>query len=276
MKRVSFPDLYAYVKAISFLKGFRIYLSDSAKIQQVLWRGPEGFLTNLQSIFDFHQQYVSESPSCDQLIDTIRKVLDTFKKSDLDQPIINSENYKTALIEIINLLDKLEIGINQFYSSNAVFQFSNTVFQGDILFGRIGNVFQGEVWEFVPGSAKSDIEEGGKALLFNLPTCASFMFLRALEDCMRKLCKEMGHTAGHLMFGKAIDFISDNSTEFDLEPKFFKRQLDLLNYIKDEFRNPSAHPEKAFSQSEAEQLFQVVNVAIDKIFRLNSSLKKRA
>jgi len=78
------------------------------------------------------------------------------------------------------------------------------------------------------------------------------------------------------MFGNAIAFISSNSTEFDLDQKFFKRQLDLFNYIKDEFRNPSAHPEKTFTQSETEQLFHVVDVAIDKIFRLHSSLKKKA
>ena len=64
------------------------------------------------------------------------------------------------------------------------------------------------------------------------------------------------------MFGNAIAFICSNATQFDLEEKFFKRHLDLLNYIKDEFRNPSAHPEKTFKQSETEQLFQVVNVAI--------------
>lgn len=100
------------------------------------------------------------------------------------------------------------------------------------------------------------------------------MFLRALEDCLRKICSSLPGNDKQLMFGAAIDLISKEKTKFSIEEKNFDRQIAFLRYIKDEYRNPSAHPDKSFSQKEAEQLFQVINVAIDKLTYLYDHMAK--
>ncbi|HYN77939.1 MAG TPA: hypothetical protein VES73_09110, partial [Lamprocystis sp. (in: g-proteobacteria)] len=145
-------------------------------------------------------------------------------------------------------------------------------FQSDILFGSIQDVFDPRVWEFIPKTGKADIEEGGKALLFNLPTSASFMFLRALEDCLRKFCGVLDSNSSDKMFGEALNLIASRKDAIDMPEKDVERQIKLLQYIKDEFRNPSAHPDKHFTQREAEQLFQFVNVAIDKLSAMFESV----
>ncbi len=99
------------------------------------------------------------------------------------------------------------------------------------------------------------------------------MFLRALEDCMRQLCVTITKDDKQRMFAEAIGVLKDNSDKFDMDSKELNRQVQFLSYIKDEFRNPSAHPEETFSQREAEQLFQIVNVAIDKLSKMHGCIK---
>ncbi len=203
----------------------------------------------------------------------ISSLLKEISSHEYENQIISLNKHKKTLFFILNIISRLEQEILHHYSANTLFQFSNITFNSDVLFSDIESVFEADTWSFIPDSAKGDIAEGGKGLLFNLPTSASFMFLRSLEDCIRKLSCEVTGKENQETFGQAIHTIQKNKDKFKNDNTDFERQLGFLKYIKDEFRNPSAHPDKTFSQKEAEQLFQVVNVAIDKLRYLFENIK---
>ena len=93
-----------------------------------------------------------------------------------------------------------------------------------------------------------------------------------MEDCLRKFCSALDTTTSNMMFGAALALIESKKDLIDMPEKDIERQIKLLQYIKDEFRNPSAHPDKHFTQREAEQLFQFVNVSIDKMSAMFESI----
>jgi hypothetical protein len=195
-------------------------------------------------------------------------------KSEFEKPVISLNDNKETIYEILNFIELLEQELYNYYSINTLFQFSNINFNSDVLFSNIEAIFEEATWKYIPEGAQGDIAEGGKALLFGLPTCASFMFLRALEDCIRKLCKQLNNSKDNLTFGQAISIVEKNFDLFAIDKFDFDRQVAFLKYIKDEFRNPSAHPDKSFTQKESEQLFQVINISIDKIRYLSEKIKK--
>ena len=272
MEKIIFQDLKSLIGVFSISSHQRMILSHST-VKEFIWRGPEGFYTYLLVIFEFQKKYLSKHEGFSKLTNQLKELVESIPKKDFEQQIINKEVHKEVLFNALNILGKFEQQIIQYYSLNTLFQFTNITFNSDILFSNIADVFEKETWDFIPESAQYDIIEGGEALLFNLPTCSSFMFMRALEDCIRKLCDKLETKKQNITFGVAINIVVDGRENFDINQKVFERQIDFLKYIKDEYRNPSAHPDKTFSQKEAEQLFQVINVAIDKLRFLYCKIK---
>lgn len=272
MKKILYQDLKALIDVISDAESQRMILSHS-NVDNFFWRGANGFYSKIEIISAFYEKYLTQNEMIGKILDLIFESSKKVKKEDFEKQIISITKYKDIIYEMINLIERLDHEIRSYYSINTLFQFSNITFNGDVLFSNIDSVFEQITWSYIPESAKTDIVEGGKALLFGLPTCASFMFIRALEDCIRKLCKQLGSSENNIMFGQGIGMIEKEHEKFSLEKREFDRQISLLKYIKDEFRNPSAHPDKSFTQKEAEQLFQVINVSIDKIRYLCENIK---
>jgi hypothetical protein len=271
MEKIIFKDLKGLIEVFSSNHRNRMVLSHS-DANAFMWRGSEGLYTDLLMLFDFHKKYLSNSKEFNDLVHDIHDVIKSIPESEFHNQIIDKDRHKKTLYLIIDILDKFEQLIVHYYTMNTLFQFSNITFNSDILFSRVDEVFENDTWAFIPTTARKDIIEGGRALLFNLPTCASFMFLRALEDCIRKLCNRLGYIKNNITFGKAIHILEKEKDKFNTEELVFERQVNFMKYVKDEFRNPSAHPEKTFSQKEAEQLFQVVNVGIDKLRFLHNGI----
>jgi hypothetical protein len=272
MKKLNFQDLEALNAAVSRISHIRIVLSH-VETPQIIWRGPDGFFTDLQAILVFYEKYLKDERAFEDAVSRTREALEAISKEDSEKHFLSIPQYRDTFYLLVNAVEDFKQQILQHYSVNTLFQFSNITFNSDLLFSRIDSMFEKGSWDFIPTTAKADISEGGRALLFNLPTSASFMFLRALEDCMRQLCIAITKESKQRMFAEAISVIKDNADKFDLDAKEIDRQIQFLSYIKDEFRNPSAHPEKTFSQREAEQLFQIVNVAIDKLSKMHGRIK---
>ncbi|MFH0780569.1 MAG: hypothetical protein V2B20_01255 [Pseudomonadota bacterium] len=271
MKKILFQDLKALIEVFADAESQRIILSQS-NVDMFFWRGGNGFYTKIQQLYSFYHKYLSKNESVGKILYVISESVKKISVAEFEKQVINLHDNKIIIYEILNYIELLEQELNNYYSINTLFQFSNISFNSDILFSKIEAVFEDITWQYIPESAKGDIVEGGKALLFGLPTCASFMFLRALEDCIRKLCQQLNHDIKNLTFGNAINIIEKDADKFKIEKKDFERQISYLKYIKDEFRNPSAHPEKTFTQKESEQLFQAINIAIDKIRYLKEKI----
>lgn len=274
MKKIIYQDIESLICAMSEISKLRRLLGHTEIPPQMFWRGPEGIFTYLNAILSFYEKYLSKDNVFKHAVNLIMIAISKIPKAEIDKHILMTAVHKETFLDLVNAVEEFHLQILQHYSLNTLFQFTNITFNSDILFSCIAEVFEEKSWEFIPDSAKQYIVEGGRALLFNLPTSASFLFLRALEDCIRKICSRITEDKKHLTFGAAIDVIIKEKQKFDVDGAKFDRQISFLKYIKDEFRNPSAHPDKSFSQKEAEQLFQVVNVAVDKLSFLYSKIRK--
>lgn len=273
MFKVQYSNLINFVRSVDKIKNFRLVYQSSFKHPDIFLYGDGGLLTHWNRIEDFYQKHLLNFRVFDELVLGIVQSLKHIKQEDLDDGIIKKDEYKDEILSICTNVDKIDLLVNDIYSSSTILQFFNFTFQPDTLMYNLNLVYPQNVWDYIPASSKIDIGEGAKGLVVGIPTASAFMFLRALEGCIRKLCVKLScpKPIDNLTFGSALDFLGEYYLD---KGDAIKRQMQFLKYIKDEFRNPSAHPEKSFSQYEAEQLFQVVNVAINRIFDLYSDEEK--
>lgn len=194
--------------------------------------------------------------------------IEEINEQDLDNGYIPKDDYRDLVLSICSYIEKLDLFVSNYFSGSTLLQFINLTFNTDSLMFNVQYYYSDIVWEFIPDHSKQDIREGARGLIVSTPTSSAFMFLRGLEGCLRKLCEKLKYPypTNKLTFGSAIQFLEKYYSERDDDRII--RQISFLRYIKDEFRNPSAHPEKTFTKDEAEQLFQVVNVAIYRIYEL--------
>ncbi len=171
MKKLNFQDLEAVNSAVSRISHIRIVLSH-LDTPQMIWRGPDGFFTDLQAILVFYEKYLKDELVFEDSVSRIRSALETIPKEELEKRILIIAQYKDTFYLLVNAVEDFKQQILQHYSVNTLFQFSNITFNSDILFSRIDSMFEKGSWDFIPTTAKADISEGGRALLFNLPTSA--------------------------------------------------------------------------------------------------------
>jgi hypothetical protein len=122
------------------------------------------------------------------------------------------------------------------------------------------------IFEALPNLAKYDFEQAGRAIAFELPTAAAFHLLRGTEAVFREFyCKIVKRgRVKQLLWGDMI-----NSLESRRKPPP-KEITQLLEHIKNSFRNPTQHPEKIYEIDEAQSLF---NLCTDTVSRMINYLQ---
>lgn len=115
-----------------------------------------------------------------------------------------------------------------------------------------------DTFKKLPILSQIDFAEGCKCLAFECHTASAFHILRSVEGLLNKIHLEKVESSGEKMtWGKLIHSLKDNKCISD-------QQFRHLDYIRDLYRNPTNHPEKQYSSSEAENLLalcvEVLNV----------------
>lgn len=267
MIKIQYADLINFIRSIDKIKNLRLVYQSNFRHPEIYLYGENGLLTNWGKIYNFYSSHLYLFNVFNKIIESITNTLNLIKQEDVYNGIINKVDYKEIILSICIDVENLESLTYDIFSNSTLLQFFSYIFQPDTLMYRLNLLYPEEQWDFIPDESKKDIQEGAKGLIVGTPTASAFMFLRALEGCLRKLYTALkGEPVKKANFNAVLSFLeeyylNDNNEEIN-------RQLKFLKYIKDEFRNPSAHPEKHFSQNEAEQLFQVVNVAISRIYYL--------
>ncbi len=274
MEKITYREIVEFIKAVDGVKGLRRIYWQGSTVESVFVDGPQGLFTNLNSIFNFYNRHLIGINTIDTLFNRISEEISMISKEDIENGLFPKLKYKEQILKISDYIENVDDESNNLFSIISIYKFYNFTFQSDTLLYNVHTMYPSEVWNFIPDSSKSDLIEGAKGLLVDIPTGSAFLFLRALEGCIRKVCKDINkvNESGFVSFGKSIKELEEFFEKIDLDKKnkdFVSRQLDLLKYIKNEYRNPAAHPEKSFIQYEAEQLFQVVNVAINRLYDLS-------
>lgn len=122
----------------------------------------------------------------------------------------------------------------------------------------------GEVTYLIPVIVKQDLEEAIKCLKFGAPTASVMVGLRAVEGWLRELYSDLTGKTTRKGWAELLKEIQNLLSEkgVAIEPV-----IGFLNYVKD-VRNTADHPDKTFSQVEAEQVFMAATTAIRELEKL--------
>lgn len=130
----------------------------------------------------------------------------------------------------------------------------------------ISALMPANMFKSLPVIAQNDFREGGRCIAFELPTAAAFHFLRGTEDVVRQLYFYFvkRKRIKNLTWGRMVNHLKDRKR------KPSKEVLDHLINIKDNFRNPTDHPDKIYDIEEAQALF---GLCVDIIYRMMKTMK---
>lgn len=123
--------------------------------------------------------------------------------------------------------------------------------------GLPGDIFELSVWKKLPKIAQSDFSDSAKCLLIGASTPAAMVVLRGMEAVIRQYYalrtkKEAGRNLGIII--KELSKVQGVN----------KKLIGYIDYIRSEKRNIAQHPDKVFTQREAERMFmEIVNATHD-------------
>jgi hypothetical protein len=130
----------------------------------------------------------------------------------------------------------------------------------ELLEGGIDSYLGYELTARLSPTTKSDLEDAMKCLKCGIATPGAMISLRAAEDVVRKFYEvKFGEKSGKAGLKDVLDKLTER-TDVD------KTLMGYLQYIRSK-RNEAEHPEKIFSQEEAEETFITVTNAIKEVHR---------
>jgi hypothetical protein len=117
----------------------------------------------------------------------------------------------------------------------------------------------------LPSIAQVDFSEAAKCIAFELPTAAAFHLLRGTEAVLRDFyCSivKQNRLPPPLMWGPMIDQLRARPAP---PPK---PVLDHLDIIRENFRNPTLHPEMVYDIDEAQDLFSLCIAVANRMLKV--------
>ncbi len=125
--------------------------------------------------------------------------------------------------------------------------------------GEHSAIFDKKIWTRLPDIAKSDFSDCAKCLLTEAPTPASMVGLRGIEAIIKQYYEIKIGNPKKMMLGQMIKELRDL-------PNANKKLLGYLDYLRSEKRNLAQHPNKLFTQKEAERIFMEIINAVHDIY----------
>lgn len=121
-------------------------------------------------------------------------------------------------------------------------------------------IFDDELWDNLGDLAISDYSDAAKCILMGASTPAAMITLRAAEEAVRMYYRhKIVEDPGKKAWGTLIN-------ELKRQTNSNEELLEYLNYIRKSKRNLAQHPEKIYSQREAERIFMEVISMLHDIF----------
>ncbi len=122
-------------------------------------------------------------------------------------------------------------------------------------------LFPEGVFDSLPEFARIEIREAAMCIAFERNTAAAFHVLRAAEDVLKTYYRAIvkrDRVAPCTWGAMTHDFRRRRKRPSDLI-------LRNLDYVRENFRNPTAHPEKRYDSEEAQSLFNLCNDLISRM-----------
>lgn len=135
----------------------------------------------------------------------------------------------------------------------------------DKLLHNVSDLFSAGSFGKLTDLCKKDFVEAGLCLAFERYTASAFHILRATEEALRQYYNQMAKSK------KIKKLLWYDMTE-DLKGRkgVPDSLIAVLNSIREDFRNPTAHPEKTYGEDEVQSLF---THCIDVVNRISKQLQ---
>jgi hypothetical protein len=183
-----------------------------------------------------------------------------FLKKVNDRPIgtLLTKEEAEQIVQMVQSLEKTfyaeATGIHSFFTSEKRISMDKLTVQQETL-------FPAGVFGELPDIAKYDVREAGMCIAFERATAAAFHVLRATEAVLRELyCRTVKQ--------KRVKCPTWGNISSDLATRKKKPSATMmknLDYIRENFRNPTNHPEIRYDIEEAQSLF---NLCVDVMCRM--------
>jgi len=131
---------------------------------------------------------------------------------------------------------------------------------------KVEDLFGENVFSGLPDICQKDFDEAGKCIAFERHTAAAFHLLRATEGMLRVYYehKVKRNRVKQLLWYNITQHLKGKRGVPD-------SLIAVLDSLREEFRNPTAHPEKIYNSDEVQTLF---THCIDVVSRLVKGVKK--
>lgn len=142
-------------------------------------------------------------------------------------------------------------------------------FNIDMLLKNPSSLLAKGSWSLLPDIAQQDFSSATKAIAMGLSTAAAFHLMRCVEEMVKQLYFSFVKTnrMNKPMWGPMVQKLQNKN-----KPKPSIELIETLDMIRRNFRNPTQHPDKIYSEDESQDLLNSSIVAINMIA---TTLKER-
>lgn len=134
------------------------------------------------------------------------------------------------------------------------FSISEKRIDSNKLIFNIDSLLAKDVFNSLPDSIQYDFSEGGKCIAFECATASAILtVLRGVEGLLRLLLKKLSPAVdvSNMVWGVVVKKLKDlNIADLGV-------LLDNCDRIRDNYRNPTDHPEKIYDIETAQDLFNL-------------------
>ena len=108
--------------------------------------------------------------------------------------------------------------------------------------------------------AKYDIEEAAKCLALRRATACVFHLMRTMEYSVQRLCAKLGITNVDREWGKLLSSIDEAIKAMGKtdEANDWSEIRSSMYHVKQAWRNTTMHPNKTYTEEQAEEIFRAV------------------
>jgi len=236
------------------------YIEDYAEGCFATWmKGVRGKKIGLIDSLTLIRETIDELGICPGTSKEIQKFIDkTEKKYPAAESDLSPEDRK-LLQEYRNLwYDRI---INESKNLNVVLLNNEYSLNPALLIKGAEHFFNENIWKKLTKTTQRDLDEATRCILFELPTPAGILALRATESVLRRYYKRKTNNAitGFIDWKTIIDHLRNTNADTTL--------LGHLDYLRYNLRNRLNHPDAILAQKEAENIFPMIVTSVEAMIK---------
>ena len=234
-------------------------ISDSKEIQDLVKAYSSGYIKRLDKLISHLKKHSLSNKTQAEMRNISVKLMKNQKEAKSQ-----AGQYRT-FIKTVSLIDaNIGIWIDRVYREIGELIIIKPYLDGDLNYEKLRKgievFFEPNVWRNMQEIEKNDLQDFKLCYISKAWTSAGIMAMRVIESAMRNY---------YTIITKGKTLTNWNEILNDLKknhPKADKDLLKKLEYIKDNLRNPLAHPELRIEAHETEEAFHHAKYVVNKVY----------